>query len=257
MVLGIDIGNSNIVIGCIDKGEISSVSRIKTDASMSVCDCLKSIMEIVKRSKILKTDIRGVVISSVVRPLTAVMSEAIRTLTGLEPQTVSFDLKTGINFSIENPEKLGCDRITDCVAAAATYPLPVVVIDFGTATTISVIDKNSVFLGGAIAPGLKMSAEILSRGTSQLPQAEIDVLPESCIGKNTQDCIKSGIVLGTASMVDGMISRIEDTLGMPVSAVATGGLARVVIPHCMRKLILDENLLLRGLGIIYEMNKRV
>lgn len=255
MILGIDIGNSNIVIGCIDRGKILSVSRIVTNASMSVCDCLGSIKNAAEESAVSLTEIEGAVISSVVCPLTAVMSKAVHTLTGIEPLIMRFGLKTGLDFSVENPEKLGCDRIADCAAVAEAYPLPAAVIDFGTATTISVIDSKSVFIGGAIAPGLKLSARVLSEGTSQLPAVELDVPPNSCIGKNTQECIKSGIILGAACMVDGVLSRIESDLGMPVCAIATGGFARTVAPHCMRKLILDENLLLRGLGIIYEMNK--
>lgn len=255
MVLGIDIGNSNIVIGCIERGKISSVSRMATDASMSVCDCLASIMNIDGQKNILSAELEGVIISSVVRPLTSVVCEAVRRLTGHEPLTVNYSLRTGLDFSVESPEKLGCDRIANCAAAVSSYPLPAVVIDFGTATTISVIGSDSVFIGGIIAPGLKLSARVLSEGTSQLPPVDLYAPLSRCIGKNTQECMKSGIILGAAAMVDGILSRIENALEMPVCAIATGGLARLVVPHCMREMVLDENLLLRGLGIIYEMNK--
>lgn len=248
MILGIDIGNSNIVAGLIEKDKVISVFRTETDYSMSVKSCLDYLDSAIKYA-----NPENAVISSVVKPLTPIMEEALCAL-GFNPFIVNHSLKTGLNFSIENPEKLGCDRIADCAAAAALYPLPAVVIDFGTATTISVIGRGAVFLGGAIAPGLKMSAKALSGGTSQLPLVEIES-PAGCIGKNTFDCIKSGIILGTASMADGMIARIENILGTSVCAVATGGLAKIVVPHCARSLILDRDLLLRGLGIIYDLNR--
>ena len=255
MILGIDIGNSNIVIGYIENCQIKGVSRISTDASMSVKDYCIKLKSIIDNDKTDPAELEGAVISSVVRPLTAVLSEAVHAITRLEPLIVSSKLKTGLSFSAESPEKLGCDRIADCVAAAAKYPLPIVVVDFGTATTISVVGCNSVFLGGMIAPGLKMSANALGCGTSQLPSVNLEA-PKSCIGTNTSECIKSGIILGTASMVDGMVARIEKLLCASVSVVATGRLAQMVIPHCMRKIIHDDDLQLSGLAMIYEMNKK-
>ena len=254
MILGIDIGNSNIVIGYIEKGKVMDVFRLETDTSMSVKEYSITIKAVMEDSKIDSTAFEGTIICSVVTTLTPVLSEVLHILTGFEPLILNSELKTGLNYSIESPEKLGSDRIADCVAAAAKYPLPAVVIDFGTATTFSVIGYNSVFLGGAIAPGLKTSVRALSQGTSQLSSISL-AAPESCIGINTDECIKSGIVLGTASMVDGMIDRFEKQLETKVSIVATGGLAHLVTPHCSKKLIHDDNLLLQGLSLIFEMNK--
>ena len=216
MVLGIDIGNSNVVIGYMLGTEITHISRFETDARMPqevFCRELKKSMGSCLRDC---EKLSGAIISSVVRPLTAIARHCVRLLTGLEPLTVSPRLKTGLSFSIDSPERLGCDRIADCAAAAQGYALPAVVADFGTATTLSVIGRDGSFLGGAIAPGLKMSAAALTCGTSQLQPATI-APPRGCIGTDTEECIKSGVIIGTAAMLDGMVRRIEKSLGEPVT----------------------------------------
>ncbi len=254
MILGIDIGNSNIVIGCIEKHSVAYVHRLLTDQSINSQDYSIKLKRILDEYNTSLAEVEGVIISSVVHSLTSVFSETIRLLVGKEPLVVSSELNTGLSFDIDTPHELGCDRIADCTAAAKKYTLPLVVVDFGTATTISVVGTGSVFLGGAIAPGLKMSVNALGYGTSQLPTVPIEI-PTDCIGKNTQDCIKSGVLLGAASMVDGMAERIENLIGMKLTVIATGGLAPFVVPLCTRKIIIDENLLLSGLGLIYCMNK--
>ena len=254
MILGIDIGNSNIVIGYIENEQIMDVFRLETDTSMSVNEYYLELTRVIENKNLKSIILEGAILSSVVSSLTPVLSEVIKTLTGFEPMVVNYALKSGLNFSIDRPEKIGTDRISDCIAAAAKYPLPAVVIDFGTATTFSVIGANSTFLGGSISPGLKTSVKALSSGTSQLSPIKLDV-PSNCIGKDTNACINTGIVLGTACMVDGMIERIEKELGTNVTVVATGGLAHLVIPNCLKNLIYDENLLLYGLALIFEKNR--
>ncbi len=251
MILGIDIGNSNIVIGCVENHSITCKYRIVTDTSMTAMEYRTLLERVMKKHKNIFSELEGAVISSVVRPLTAVLSQTIQDLTGHNPMLVSSKLNSGLCFAIDEPEELGCDRIANCAAAVKKYPLPLIVIDFGTATTISVVGEGSVFLGGAIAPGLKTSVNALCRGTSQLSEVDIEA-PSECIGKNTDECIKSGIVLGAVSMAEGMIERIEGLLGANATVIATGGLASIVLPHCKRQIIRDDDLLLEGLDYIYH-----
>jgi type III pantothenate kinase len=178
---------------------------------------------------------------------------AIEKLTGKPPLVVGPGLKTGLKIMIDNPAQLGSDRVADAVAAVSEYPCPLITIDMGTATTISVIDKNQNFIGGVIMPGLRISAESLSSRTSQLPQISLDP-PKKAIGRNTIDCMRSGIVLGCAATIDGIIEKIEQELGYPCTVVSTGGHAGIVIPYCKREIIVDEKLLLKGLMILYRKN---
>lgn len=255
MLLAIDVGNTNTVIGCIDNNEISHVFRMVTDISKTEYEYAVGIKNILDFKGIGCERFDGAIVSSVVPPLVDVMKAAARHLTGHNPVVVGAGVKTGMNILIDNPAQLGSDLVADGVAAIASYKLPVIVFDMGTATTISVIDQNACFLGGALFPGLALSMNALSRGTSQLPKVPIEA-PDKVICANTIDCMKSGAIYGTASMLDGMIDRIENELGMKCTIVATGGLATRVVPYCRHEIILDENLLLRGLGIIYEKNKR-
>ncbi|MEL4105568.1 type III pantothenate kinase [Oscillospiraceae bacterium WX1] len=255
MLLAIDVGNSNIVIGCIDGGEISHVFRMLTDISRTECEYAVGIKNILEFEGIRCDGFHGAIISSVVPPLLPVLKTAVKSLTGLDALVVGAGVKTGMNILIDNPAQLGSDLVADGVAAIATYRLPVIVFDMGTATTISVIDKNGSYIGGAIYPGVALSMNALSSGTSQLPKVPIEP-PSRAVSGNTIDCMKSGAIFGTASMIDGMIDRIEAELSMKATVVATGGLSARIIPYCRHEIIHDENLLLRGLSIIYEKNKK-
>jgi len=255
MLLAIDVGNSNTVIGCIDNNEISHVFRMVTDMSKTEYEYTVGIKNILEFEGISCDRFDGAIVASVVPPLVNVLKAAVRRLTGHNPVVVGAGVKTGMNILIDNPAQLGSDLVADGVAAIASYQLPVIVFDMGTATTISVIDQNAGFLGGALYPGLALSMNALSRGTSQLPKVPIEA-PDRVICANTIDCMKSGAIFGTASMVDGMIDRIEEELGMKCTIVATGGLSSRIVRYCKHEIIHDENLLLRGLGIIYEKNKR-
>jgi type III pantothenate kinase len=181
------------------------------------------------------------------------MSGTVRRLTGKTFLVVGSGLKTGLNIRTENPDKLGSDLVVDAVAAAAKYPKPTVIFDMGTATTLSVLDKQGRYIGGMIVPGMRVSVDALSAQAAQLPYINLDT-PNEVIGKNTVDCMQAGVVYGHAAMLDGLIDRVEDALGSPVTAVITGGLSRIVVPHCRRDIIYDENLLLDGLMILYEKN---
>lgn len=255
MILAIDVGNSNIVIGCLRDGKLSNVSRMATDLLKTEDEYAVALKSMLDFSGVDCSRFEGAIISSVVPPLTNIFKAAVKKLTDLNALVVGAGIKTGLNIQIDNPAQLGSDLVAAGVAALASYKLPAIVFDMGTATTISVIDERSNYLGGAICPGLGLSMSALSSRTSQLPKVPIEA-PERCISSNTIDCMKSGAVFGTASMVDGMIERFEEELGAKASVVATGGLAALIVPYCRHEIALDENLVLRGLGIIYYKNKK-
>ncbi|SHH61884.1 pantothenate kinase [Sporobacter termitidis DSM 10068] len=255
MLLAIDVGNSNIVIGCINGGEISHVFRMVTDISKTEFEYAVGIKNILEFEGIRCDGFEGAIVSSVVPPLLTVLKSAVRSITGKAALIVGAGIKTGLNILIDDPGQLGSDLVADGVAAISTYKLPVIVFDMGTATTISVIDAHGNYLGGVLYPGVALSMNALSTGTSQLPKVPIEP-PEKVINANSIDCMKSGAIFGTASMVDGMIDRIEAELGQKCTVVATGGLSGRIAPYCRHEIIHDENLLLRGLGIIYEKNKK-
>ncbi|MBR2742494.1 MAG: type III pantothenate kinase [Clostridia bacterium] len=254
MLLAIDAGNSNIVVGLIENDEIIKVFRVSTDTSKTEDEYLISFRQLMDVGGVDYKKIDGAIICSVVPPIKSALTGAVKMMTGVDPLIVSAQLNTGLNIDIDNPAQLGSDLIADAVAAVNDYPLPAIVFDMGTATTISVIDRNSRYLGGVIMPGLRLSLNALSSNTSQLPKVSIEA-PESCIGRNTVDCMKSGSIFGAASMMDGMIERIEDELGEKATVIATGGLAQYVVAECRRNVICDDNLLLRGLNKLYRMNK--
>ncbi len=254
MLLALDIGNTNIVIGIIEEGNIEAVFRMATEHSFTEDQYAMQVHSILRMNKIDADSFEHSIISSVVPTLTDTMRRAIFKITGKKALIVSPGIKTGLNILIENPTQLGSDLVTDAVAAIAEYPLPAVVVDMGTATTFSVIAENGDYLGGVIVPGLMVSAKTLAQNTSQLPRVGIDA-PENVIGKNTVDCIKSGLVFGTASMIDGLIDKFSAELDKKPTVIATGGLAGVVVPYCKHEIIYDPELLLKGLYLIYKKNK--
>ena len=255
MILAIDIGNTNIVLGCMEGKEILKEARMATDTlktSDQYCAELKGMLDLLEVDR---SAIEGCIISSVVPPVLNSFRTAIIKLTGKNPLVVGPGIKTGINILLDNPAMAGGDLIVAAVAALAEYQPPLLVIDMGTATTITAIDKKGSFLGGCVCPGVKISAEALSGRTAQLPAVSLEA-PKRAIGRNTVDCMQSGLMMGHAAMVDGMVDRMEAELGCKVRVVATGGIARFVIPMCRRQMTYDKDLLLKGLGILYENNKR-
>ena len=256
MILAIDIGNSNIVIGCIEGGEIQNETRIATDlvkTSDQYCFDLKNMLSL---SDVPVSRLEDVIISSVVPPVLNSMRTAVLKLTGKKPFVVGPGIKTGLNILLDNPQQVGSDLIVAAVAALREYTPPLILIDMGTATTISVINRDRAYLGGCICPGVRISAEALSSRAALLPGINLDQ-PRRAIGKNTTDCMRSGIMLGAACMLDGMIERMEQELGERATVVATGGIARFVLPMCRREIAYDRNLLLKGLAMLYQMNRRV
>lgn len=253
MILAIDVGNTNIVIGCCEDKNIKFVERISTKPDNTVLEYAVSFKTVLELYGIDPKSIDGAIISSVVPSVTYTISEAVKKIVGVEAKVIGPGIKTGVNIVIDNPAQLGSDLVVDAAAGIAEYPLPLIIFDMGTATTASVIDKNGNYLGGMIIPGVNISLNALTAGTSQLPKINL-VPPKKVIGRNTVDCMKSGILFGTAASLDGIVDRIEAELGEKATVVATGGLAGSIIPYCNRKIILDDELLLKGLIVIYNKN---
>ncbi len=253
MILAVDIGNSNIVLGCFDENEILFEDRLSTDREATVLEYAVIIKTSLEMHKLEYEQITGAIISSVVPSVTENVQQAVYRLTGQQAMVVGPGVKTGLNILLDDPKQLGSDRVADAVGAIGEYPCPLIIVDMGTATTISVIDRNKSFLGGMIIPGLQVSLDSLANRTSQLPHISLDA-PKKVIGTNTVDCMKSGIIYSTAGSIDGAIDRIEQELGESCTVVSTGGHARKIIPHCHHEILIDPYLLLKGLMAIYEKN---
>ena len=254
MLLAIDIGNTNIVAGVIEDGKILFSERISTDLSRTSLEYAISFKNAIEFHGLNPDDVDGCIVASVVSPLISLMEEAIPKITHVRPMIVRPGIKTGLKILMDNPGQVGADLIVAAVAGIAQYPCPQILIDMGTATTITVIDKDKNYSGGMILPGLRVSLDSLTSRTSQLPRIGLDA-PKHLIGKNTVDCMKSGVLYGTASSMDGMIERIQAELGEKVTTIATGGLAGSIVPLCRHKIILDDDLILKGLVLIYERNQ--
>lgn len=252
MILTIGVGNSHIVLGGFNKEVLTFTARLSS-AAMTADEMaiqLKAVLDI--RGAAISA-VEGTIISSVVPPITDNIVKALLLLLGKKPILVGPGIKTGINILIDNPAQLGSDILVNSVAAACLYPKPVIVADMGTATTLSVINDKNCMIGGAILPGVGISLYALSTNTAQLPQINIEA-PKKAIGTNTIDCMKSGIVLGNASMLDGMLSRFEEEIGKPCTTVATGGFAEEICRHTKRKICYNPHLLLEGLYVLYKKN---
>ena len=255
MILTVDIGNSNIVLGGVEEEKIVFEARLRTDATKTsdeYCIDLKMIMEVYHVSADM---IEGAIIASVVPQVLNSMQTAIKKLTGKAALVVGPGLKTGLNIQIENPAQTGADLVVGCVAALREHKAPMIIVDMGTATTMIVLDKNSAMIGGAIIPGVKISMDALTNRTALLPGLQLDQ-PKRAIGRNTIDCMRSGLMLGNACMIDGMIDRMEEELGYKTTVIATGGIAKFVIPMCRHEIIYDKDLLVKGLAALYRENTR-
>jgi type III pantothenate kinase len=256
MILAIDIGNTNIVIGCIKGDDILFVERLSTDTTKTVLEYAISFKNVLEMYHLDPDDFQGSIISSVVPPVTNIVKEAAIKIAGMDVIVVGPGVKTGLNILMDNPAQLGSDLVANAVAGIAEYKTPLILIDMGTATTISVVDKKNNYIGGMILPGIRVSSDSLTSRTSQLPRISVEA-PKKLIGTNTIDCMKSGMIYGNASCIDGMIQRINKELGEQATVVATGGLAPSIIPHCQEEIIIDDALLLKGLKLIYQKNKAV
>lgn len=253
MLICIDIGNSNITIGVFEDEALKFTARLATDTRRTSDQYAIEIRDIIEIYGIKSADVTHAAISSVVPTVGSAIERAVNRLFGIKPVVLGPGVKTGLNIKIDNPAQLGADLAAGAVGALAKYPTPTIVIDMGTASTISVLGKNGEFLGGVIAAGVKLTMDALASRTAQLPSVSIEA-PKKTIGTNTADCIKSGLIMGQSAMIDGLITKIERELGEPATVVATGGLAPDVVKYCDHDISIDDNLLLEGLRIIHDKN---
>ena len=255
MILAIDVGNTNTVIGCVDDGKISHVFRVSTNLSKTSDEYASDIKNLLDFRMVGRESINGAIISCVVPPLTRVLRNAVKQLIGVDAIVVGAGVKTGLNILIDDPGQLGGDMVASAVGALALYSSPMIIVDMGTATKMIAINKDGSFIGGAILPGVALSMNALAADTSQLPRVPIEA-PSKCISANTIDCMKSGAVFGAASMIDGMAARFEDELGAQAQIIITGGMADTIYRHCKRDVKFNPHLILCGLEVIYNKNRQ-
>lgn len=257
MILTIDVGNTNTVIGGFDENDaLTFESRISTDRYRMEDQYAITLADILRLYKHEPSEVDGAIISSVVPPVTGQIKRAIEKVCGCRVLTVGPGIKTGLNIKIDEPASLGADMAAVAVGAKEHYKLPAIVIDLGTATKILAVDKTGAFIGGIIAPGVKISTEALAAKTASLPLISISGEPiRNVIGTNTIDCMRSGLLNGTALMVDGFIERFEQEIGEECTVIATGGFSSVIKPLCKKEFILDGNLIMTGLLDIYKKNR--
>lgn len=253
MILTIDIGNTNIVMGCFHKDQLLFLERFSTEQDSTSLEYATIIREMLDLHEITPAQIRGGIISSVVPSVTNTVREAAEKFTGARMLVVGPGIKTGIKLAVDDPAQQGSDLIVGAVAGVHSYPVPQIIIDMGTATTVSVINRDKAYIGKMILPGVAVSLNALSGKAAQLPYISLEK-PKKLIGSNTVDSMKSGILYGNAGAMDGLIDRINEELGEECTVVATGGLAGVITPLCRHEIILDEDLLLKGLLILYYKN---
>ncbi len=255
MILTVDIGNSNIVIGGVEGEKIVLEARLRTDATKTSDEYavdLKSLLDIYGISV---KAVEGGIIGSVVPQVLNSIHTAIKKLTGHNALVVGPGIKTGLNIAIENPNQTGADLVIGCVAALREHKAPMIIIDMGTATTMVVLDEKGTFIGGAISPGVRISMDALTQGAALLPGLQLDK-PKRVIGRNTADCMRSGIMLGSAAMIDGMVARMEEELGYKCKVIATGGIGKFIVPLCKTPIHYDKDLLVKGLATLYRENKK-
>ena len=255
MLLAIDIGNTNLVIGGIRDDQLLFKARIATDRLRTSDQYGVEIKNMIEAFGHSISEIDDCIISSVVPPVFNSVKTGVIKVIGKQPMVVGPGLKTGLNIHMDVPSQVGSDRIVIAVAALAEYSAPLILMDLGPATTIEVVEPDNVYMGGIIFQGVRVSLDALTSRTAQLPGISLDQ-PKNVIGKNTVDCMRSGMMYGTAAMLDGLIDRIEEELGHSSTLIATGGLAQFITPLCKHQIILEKNLLLKGLNLIYKKNKR-
>lgn len=254
MILAVDIGNTQTVLGLLgDEADLEGRWRISTDASLTADEIRAKIGALLELDGYRWEDVRGVVVASVVPTLTAAYEELAGRACGCSPLVVGPGVKTGLPVAYENPHEVGADRIVNAVAAIAEHGAPVIVVDFGTATTLDVVDSSGAYLGGAIAAGIETSAEALFRRAARLSAVDLEP-PARVIGRNTRESVQSGLLLGEAAMIDGLVRRMWAELGYECPVVGTGGLAAMMSPLCETITAVDVDLTLKGLALIWRRN---
>ena len=255
MILAVDIGNSNITVGGIQGKVIRFQARLRTETTKTSDEYAIDLKMLLDIHGIHPAEIEGSIIASVVPQVLNSMKTALKKLLGKNSLVIGPGLKSGLNIRIDNPAQTGADLVVGCVAALRLYQPPLIVIDMGTATTMTVLDASGALVGGCISPGVKISMDALTDRTALLPGLQLDQ-PRRAIGRNTVECMRSGIMMGTAAMIDGMVERMEQELGSSTTVVATGGIARFVLPLCRTAIHYERDLILQGLGMLYRDNVR-
>lgn len=253
MVLAVDIGNTHIVFGGFEEDNLVFTARVSTDITSTEDEYASKLINIMTVHGIDKSQISGAVISSVVPPITTVMKKAISFLVDVKVIVVGPGIKTGINLHCDVPSSVGADIICSCVATHNLYGSPALIVDMGTATKMILVSDEGAFEGVSIIPGVMIGLNALSCGTAQLPQVSLEN-PGRVIGKNTVDCMKSGVIYGNASMIDGMIDKVYEEYGKEIPVYATGGLASTIVKYCRKEITLNDQLVLLGLNIIFKKN---
>ncbi len=254
MILALDIGNTHISMGCFADDGLKIAAKLSARPSMTGDEYACKILDVLRLYSVDPGEIHGAILSSVVPSLTEAIKSAVQAACSVTPLVVGPGIKTGLGIRCDNPVSVGADLICACVAVSRLYGSPALIVDMGTATKMMVLDDHGAFIGVSIIPGVSMGLTALSEGTAQLPQVSLET-PTAVIGKNTADCMRSGVIYGNASMVDGMICRINQEYGKALPVIATGGAASAILPHCTSSYTLDEHLVLKGLYFLYQKNK--
>lgn len=254
MILVIDVGNTNIVLGIYEEKKLLHHWRLSTNRSATADEYGMTLNNLFQHAQIDPNRVEGVIISSVVPPLMFALEQLCLKYLKKPPLIVGPGLKTGLNIRYENPKEVGADRIVNAVAAIEMYGAPCIVVDFGTATTFDYIDEQGQYIGGAVAPGIGISTEALYQRAAKLPRIEL-VKPQKVIGRNTISSMQSGIIFGFAGQVDGIVDRIKQEVKADPKVIATGGLAELISSESRTIEIVAPLLTLQGLQIIYEYNQ--
>lgn len=254
MLLAIDVGNTNTVVALYDKEERKNHWRLATDRNRTSDEIGIALLQCLGIEGVQAGQIEDVIISSVVPPMMHALNNAVRRYLHREPMVIGPGIKTGMNIRYDNPKEVGADRIVNAVAAVSKYGVPLIVVDFGTATTYCVIDQKGDYLGGVITAGVKISMDALFERAAKLPKVEI-VRPKHVIGKSTVEAMQAGAVYGQVGQVDGIVKRLKEELGCDCRVVATGGLAQTIAAESETVDVVDRMLTLDGLKIIYDKNK--
>lgn len=253
MLLTVSIGNTRIEIGALTGGDILFAEYLNTEMKATTFEYASKIRSVLAFHGCENTPVEGAILSSVVPPLTQVLKNAVERAFGVTPMVVGPGLKNGLRIRIDDPKQLGANMAVTAVGALTSYKPPLIIIDMGSATTITALAADGSFLGGSIMPGLQLSLNALVAGTSQLPRIDASS-PRQAIGRNTVDSMKSGVIYGEAARFDGLIERFEQEMGTSARVIATGVSAREIIPHCRHKIGFDPNLRILGLADIYRRN---
>lgn len=258
MILTIDIGNTTIALGAVRRqpdGDftVEHCGKLETVRTLGKAHYWPQVRHLLAEWGLTSSDFQGAALSSVVPSLVEPLGECAKEITGRLPLTITQDCNTGLTIDVKYPERVGRDRYVDAAWAAERYPLPVVTVDLGTATTFNVVNRERHFLGGIICAGIATSLKALNSGTAQLPALNIQT-PDHVIGKDTAECMLAGAVAGAAALVDGLTAQVERELGEPATLVLTGGLSRFVTPLCHHPYFYEPDMMLKGLALLYTMN---